>query len=162
MSMIGNFLQVSPDDLAQLIADPSSVESFIYPDDDEHEDAIDVDKAWHGIHFLLTRDAWGGEPPLANVVLGGTEIGEDVGYGPVKFLTADEVRAAAAALQGITPDAFRSRYVASELTANKIYPEIWDDADDDVAGYLTDYYATLRDYFLDAASKGHAMMKYIN
>jgi hypothetical protein len=29
MSMIGNFLQISPAELASLIADPNSVESFI-------------------------------------------------------------------------------------------------------------------------------------
>src|SRR5512147_1898048 len=24
----------------------------------------DIDKAWHGIHYLLTKTAWGGDPPL--------------------------------------------------------------------------------------------------
>ena len=162
MSMIGNFLQLSSDELAAMIADPSSVEAFIYPDDDEHENNIDVDKAWHGIHYLLASDAWGGEPPLANVVLGGTEIGDDVGYGPARYLTVDEVEAAARALKDITPERFRARYVAAELSQNEIYPEIWDDSDDDAVGYLTTWYETLRDYFIDAANNGHAMIKYLN
>ena len=96
MSMIGNFLQVSPSDLEELIADPSGVHSVhLDPNDDEHENCIDIDKAWHGIQFLLANDPWGGEPPLANAVLGGTEIGDDVGYGPARYLNADEVRAVA-------------------------------------------------------------------
>lgn len=126
------------------------------------EKSIDVDKAWHGIHYLLVGDAWDGEPPLANVVLGGTEIGGDVGYGSARYLTADAVQAVADALRDITPESFRARYVASELSQNDIYPEIWDDPDDDAVGYLAYWYETLRAYYLDAAAKGHAMLKYLN
>lgn len=159
--MIGNFLQLSPQELAALIADPSSVYGFIYPGDEEHENSFNVDKAWHGIHFLLTGDAWSGEPPLANVVLGGEEIGDDVGYGPAKFLTADEVLDVASALKDLSPDAFRARYNAKALLDNEVYPQIWHD-DDDAVGYLTSYYEALRDYYLDAAAKGNAMLKYTN
>jgi hypothetical protein len=162
MSMIGNFLQLSSAELETLIADPSSVEAFIYPEGDGCNNGIDVDKAWHGIHFLLTGDAWGGEPPLANVVLGGTEIGDDVGYGPARYLTADEVRAAADALKDIAPDVLRSRYVAMDLSENEIYPEIWDDPDDDAIGYLMSCYQTLRDYYIDASANKNAMLKYLN
>lgn len=162
MSMIGNFLQLSSEELEALIADPSAVESFIYPDDEERERSIDIDKAWHGIHFLLAGEPWGGDPPLANVVLGGTEIGDDVGYGPARYLTAAEVQAAASALQDITPDVLRSRYVASELSENDIYPQIWDEPEDDAFGYLGPWYETLRDYFIDAAAKGNAMLKFFN
>ena len=55
MSMIGNFLQLSPAELAELMNDPSRVERFIYPEE-EHDNCIDVDTAWHGIHFLLNGD----------------------------------------------------------------------------------------------------------
>jgi hypothetical protein len=162
MSMIGNFLQISPKELAALIADPSLVESFIYPDGEEHQSNIDVDKAWQGIHYLLTGDSGGGEPPLANVVLGGKEIGEDVGYGPATYLTSDEVQAVAAALKNITPDELRARYDASTFLENAIYPGIWDDPEDDAIGYLTTWYDTLRSYYFDAAAKKNAMLKYIN
>lgn len=162
MSMIGNFLQLSPEELATLIDDPSSVVSFIYPEDEEREDNIDVDKAWHGIHYLLAGDVWGGKFPLANAVLGGTEIGDDVGYGPARYLTADEVKAVADALMEITPDVLRSKYVASALAKNEIYPEIWDDPADDAVGYLTSWYEILRDYYIEAAAKGNAMLKYVN
>ena len=162
MSMIGNFLQLSSAQLESLIADPSNVDAVIYPEDEESNDGIDIDKAWHGIHFLLSGDAWGGEPPLANVVLGGTEVGDDVGYGPARYLTADEVRAAANALQDITPDVLRSRYVATALSENEIYPEIWDDPDDDAIEYLVTWYQILRDYYIDAAAKKNAMLKVLN
>jgi hypothetical protein len=50
---------------------------------------------------------------------------------------------------------------AEALQANEIYPQIWDDVDD-AADYLTSYYETVRDYYLDAAAKGNAMLKYTN
>ncbi len=83
---------------------------------------MDVDKAWHGIHFLLTGEVWGGEPPLANRDTWRYRDRDDVGYGPARYLSVDEVRAAAAALKDITPDGLRSRYVAAELSENEIYP----------------------------------------
>ena len=43
---------------------------------------IDLDKSWHGIHFLLTGAAWEGERPLNFLILGGEEVGDiDVGHG---------------------------------------------------------------------------------
>ncbi len=159
MSMIGNFLQLTPAELDALIADPSQVESFIYPGGEESDAGIDVDKAWQGLHFLLTGDPWGGAGPLAQVVLGGVEIGEDVGYGPARYITADEVRAAAAALGDLSSESFASRYDRAALQANNIYPDIWDE---DGLEYLAAFFDELRDYFMDAAEKGNAMLKYLN
>lgn len=160
MSMIGGFLQVSPADLEALIADPSSMEGRIFTEDQECENGIEVDKAWHGIHYLLANDAWGGDPPLANAVLGGTAIGDDVGYGPVRYLTAEEVLAVANALKQIAPAEYRERYDERKLLKNQIYPQFWHDADD-AAGYLLSWYEEMRSYYLDAATKGNAMLKYV-
>jgi len=55
----------------------------------------------HGIHFLLTGTAWEGDFPLAFIVRGGREVG-DVGYGPARIFTSDEVQAIANALRPIT------------------------------------------------------------
>ena len=161
MSMIGNFRQVTPAQLQALMDDPASVEAFIYPDGGEAENGIDVDKAWHGIHFMLTGDVWGGASPLANVVLGGVEIGEDAGYGPARYITPDEVRAAAEVIRSLPREVLGKRYDAAAMAENEIYPDIWDEGDD-AADYLLSYYESLRNYYLDAASKGNAMLKYIN
>ncbi len=47
MSMIGNFLQVTPAQLHALIDDPSAVVALIYPEGEEGTKSIDIDKAWH-------------------------------------------------------------------------------------------------------------------
>ena len=53
----------------------------------------DLDKAWHGIHYLLTKSAWDGEPPLNFLLLGGKEVpGVIVGNNPARFFSAVEVK----------------------------------------------------------------------
>ena len=160
MSMIGNFLQVTPAQLHALIDDPSAVMALIYPEGEEGTKSIDIDKAWHGIHFMLTGDIWGGVAPLCNVVLGGTEIGEDVGYGPAHYIGVDEVRAVAAALRDLPREELAKRFDAAAMSKNGIYPEIWDEGED-ALDYLLHWYESLRAYYLDAASKGNAMLKYL-
>ena len=157
MSMIGNFLQLTPSELNALIANPADVESFIYPDEDENESCIDIGKAWHGIHFMLTGTQYDGDPPLSNVIFSGATIGDDVGYGPARYLTATEV---AEALRPLPPDEFAKRYDAAALTANDIYPQIW--SGDEDLDYKFSWYGTLRDYYADAAAKGNAMLQYLN
>src|SRR5687768_4410646 len=100
MSMIGNFTAIRPDQLAVLVADPDLVSSFLYPEDgvDKPINHLDIDKAWHAIHYTLNGSVWEGEGPLSWVILGGQELGEDVGYGPVRYLDPTQVKSVAAAL----------------------------------------------------------------
>lgn len=158
MSMVGNFLQITPAQLAEAIEDPSMIESLLDPEADS-QDAIDVDKAWHAIHYMLTRSAWEGEAPLANAVLGGTAIGDDVGYGPAKYITAEQVKDVAANLPN--RELLKTAFDTSALTSEEIYPEIWDEGED-ALDYVLEHYESMMDYFLDAASRGNAMLKYLN
>src|SRR5262245_50107120 len=123
MSMIGNFMRVPAELLAELRNDPERISDVLYPEDEDAPKPgaqLDVDKAWHGIHFLLNGEAWEGEPPL-NFIVGGQEIGDvDVGYGPARGFSVDEVRAIATALGPITGETLRSRYNARELTKHEI------------------------------------------
>jgi len=48
----------------------------------EKAEPLDIQKAWHGLHYLLCVQPWDGDLPLRNAVLGGSEIGPDLGYGP--------------------------------------------------------------------------------
>lgn len=116
-----------------------------------------IEKTWSGIHFLLNGTADGGKPPLFNVVLGGEETGEDFGYGPARYLTPDQVKEVAAALEPITKKALRARFDARAMAREGIYTWNEDEGDDQVDDYL-DRYAELRAYFVDAARKGNGML----
>ena len=51
-----------------------------------------LDKAWHGIHFLLTGSAWEGDEPLNFLVTAGEPIeGTDSGYGEDRLFTSEQV-----------------------------------------------------------------------
>ncbi len=107
-------LRAAPDTIWQLVDGPSP-------------HSVDLDKAWHGIHWLLTGDPWGGAGPLGQVIFGGQGFGEDGGYGPPRLLDPAGVTAVAAALTGIEQAELRSRFDPAAMSAAELYPDIWSD-----------------------------------
>ncbi len=164
MSMIGNLIALEPAKLEELIAQPEQLEPFLYPDDgdSEPEHHLDLDKSWHAIHFTLNGKAWEGEGALGNVIIGGQEIGENIGYGPARYLTPREVLEAAQALQSIPPDQFKERFNPNGLTAAEIYPEIWAEEPEESLDYVLSFYEDLRNFYLGAADRGQAVLIYLN
>jgi hypothetical protein len=167
MSMIGCFRRVSARDLGRLQADPDLMTNLLIADDEKPAgfdpfEAMDVDKAWHGIHYLLAGKAWEGEPPLDFIVAGGQEIAEDLGYGPPRCFTVDEVRAIARALAPITPGILESRYDAKAMSKQEIYPDIWTREGKEAFSYLASYFEELKGFILGAAEQGEALIVYLS
>ena len=116
----------------------------------------DLDKAWYGIHFLLTGSDWEGDPPLNFLVAGRTEVGDiDVGYGPARVFRTSDVADIHNALSKLTEDYLRTRFEPNTMIKKGIYPEIWDrdSKDDDTFGYLLGYFDELKSFICDAVSK---------
>jgi hypothetical protein len=127
--------------------------------------ATDLDKAWHGIHYLLTGTDWEGDSPLNLLAAGGRVVGDiDMGYGPARVLTAAETRAAHEALSALGDDALRARFDPAAMMEKEIYPEIWDrdPDDDDTLGYLMEYVAILRRFLADAVKARHGAVIYLS
>jgi hypothetical protein len=171
MSMIGNFRRAQEARIEALLREPEGVTDFLYEDETDASDEgsayadFDVDKAWHGIHFLLTGTAWEGEAPLDFIVQGGQPIGEvDVGYGPARAFTAAEVRDITAALRAIDGRELERRFDPAAMQKLQIYPTIWDRPreEDDTLGYLVTHYEALRDFLEGAAERGEGLIVYIN
>ena len=121
----------------------------------------DLDKAWHGIHYLLTGTAWEGSAPLNFLVSGGRPVGDiDVGYGPARVLKAAEARAAREALGRIGDDELKARFKPADMMAKEIYPEIWDrdPEEDDTLEYLMEHVRILRDHLAQAVERGHGLV----
>ncbi len=118
---------------------------------------MDLDKAWHGLHFLFTGEAWGGAGPLAFINKGGAKIGDfDVGYGPARAFRSAQARAIADALDAL-PDGFvRARYDPDHMARLDIYPSIWSAADqqDENIDYLEEYFGLLKGFLADARKDG--------
>ena len=146
---------------AVVVADTPEATEARADDDDE----LDVDKTWHGLHFLFTGTAWEGESPLDFIVTGGVELGnEDVGYGPARAFMSGEVAEIGRALERLTRDDLERRFDPARMMALEIYPEIWDrdPEDDDTLGYLLEYFDLLKDFVLRGARLRRGMVVYIN
>lgn len=161
MSMIGNFMAVTDLELRRLFVKPERVADFLYDENADARKEIDVDKAWHAIHFLLTGDAWGGALPLAFIVLG-NEIGDvDVGYGPARGFTSAQVKQIDEALRDIDAATLMSRWDARAVRAAEIYGVDPDNVEDET-DYVGGYYESLREFVREAAAADCAIIVYVN
>jgi hypothetical protein len=163
MSMIGNYLKLSNEQLEAIINEPARAEEFAYPEDGDYPaGALDIDKSWHLIHFLLNGETWGGEGPLSNVVLGGHELPDtDAGYGPFRYLEPVEVRSTSEALASVSSEALWARFDAQQVQAAEIYPTSWS-GDYGDREYISQNFETLRRFFSEAAASGKAMLMYLS
>lgn len=141
MGMYGVYYRLPLEQFRQMEDDIEMVEAFFGMDiaeEDEqaydtHFDALEasgrylnIDKAWHGLHFLLTGDPSLGEnndsPPLANVVQGGTFTDWEPDFDAYRFLMPEEVREVCDALRHIRHEDLRHRFDPAAFNAARIYP----------------------------------------
>jgi len=166
MSMNGNFRALPDEELNALLADPSRVEQLLYASfsggGSNGHDELEVDKAWHGLHYLLTGSAWDGDFPLNFIVVGGEVVGDDLGYGPARALTSGDVQKIDAALEPLTPDELRQRFDDGRMTELQIYPFGWGHDPDGELEYLLEFYEELRAFVRRTAEQGHALLVYLS
>lgn len=161
MVLIGH--RLTADEFRAVQENPESVEELLFGDfeDDDAEmpePELDLDKAWHGIHFLLNGAAWTVGEGAGAAVLGGEEIGEDNGYGPARLLGPQAVQAIAAGLGALSVEALRARFDPQAMDAADIYPGIWDEGIEAFDTYLGPYFAQLREFYQAAAAGGQAVL----
>jgi hypothetical protein len=154
---------LSAEELAAVLADPTAVDTLLYGDlhDDEAEmpdPELDLDKSWHGIHYLLTGTAWQISEGAGAAILGGDEIGQDDGYGPARLLDPDTVRSVTTALDALDVEMLRARFDPDAMTAAEIYPDIWTDGTEEFDSYLAPNFTELRRFYRVAAANGQAVL----
>ncbi|MFB9696586.1 DUF1877 family protein [Amorphoplanes digitatis] len=174
--MNGNWLRVSPDELARAATDLDWAHRLARTARDSGSERwTGIDKAWNGLDFLLDR--LGFEIPL---VLGAesfvelpdvepdseemfdflANLEDDWGYGPPSYLTPDQVAAAAAQLATLTEDDLIRGVDPTELYRAEIYPGTWERPGELewVAHYLPD----VREFFAAAAKEGDAVICWLD
>jgi hypothetical protein len=129
------------------------------PDDGSE---LDLDKAWHGLHFILTGTASDGEPPGGFLVHGGQEIGDEDDDSRPRLLDPTEVRQFSDFLASLSDDEITRRYDAERMTALEIYPEaMWKrDAGSQhpPIDYLRGAFHDLRTFVATAAERGDGVV----
>ncbi len=160
MSMIGNLLSVTEDELNRLYEAPESISDFIY--ESRRNDVIDLDKAWHVIHFMLTGSEDEGAPPLCHAIFGQKEIGEeDFGYGPALGTTSQMVLEISNALSSISEEEFCKMFNLKDIMNADIYPEFLSE-DGILNDYILPSFRILKSFYLQAAADNNAVITFIS
>jgi hypothetical protein len=162
MAMIANLRPATDRDIDRLLTNPSEITRFLYGSGADGCERVELHKAWHAIHFVLNGSRLDGDAPLNFLVAEGTPVGEvDVGYGPARVFSSEEVRYLASALILIAPDEVARRVDLAQLDAEGIYPGNWQSNGYD-ADYVVDNYRSMRDLVARAAADGLGLILYIN
>jgi hypothetical protein len=108
----GDLGEPSPEERAKALADTQRAHADVLGH-------LDLHKHWHILHFALTGSVEEVPGPAGDALLGGEELGEDLGYGPLRVLSVERVQAVAAHLaevgvQGIV-SGIRTRRVPDEV-----------------------------------------------
>ncbi|OQX25446.1 MAG: hypothetical protein BWK80_15535 [Desulfobacteraceae bacterium IS3] len=121
----------------------------------------DADKAWHGIHYLLTKTDRDGEFPLDFLLAGGEELKDvEVGYGHPRILRSSQVRRINEALSEVDDNFLKYRFDAADMMKKNIYPEIWDrdPSEDDTLGYILEQYSRLKAFIHKASENDFGLI----
>lgn len=133
----------------------------ISSDDDK---MLDIDKAWHAIHFILTGEAWEFDEDnfLTQLVLGGKPVNDDdMGYGPARLLTKDIVAPLADALGQWEEDVFREKFDLKAMIENNVYPVMDDEDEEQFFEYVWFYFREVKKFFRQAADQGENVISVV-
>jgi Domain of unknown function (DUF1877) len=138
MGMIFSYMPIEQSEFDELIGDPNLAFEFLEENDDR---SADIDKAWHGIHYLLTGIANEGEFPLGFILTGGQVIsGEELPS--IRIFRPEEVRSIAQALLHSKWSSLRDRFDTKAMKEAQVYPDIWGN-DDGELDYLKENFEQL-------------------
>lgn len=129
------------------------------------DDTTDVDKAWHALHFLLTGSEGDADFPQGFLASCGEEVGDiDVGYGPVRSFSSEQVKGISQFLNSLDKSELRCRFDPAKFKQKNIYPDIWADGKNSKEDweYLEEYLDQLIRFVNETAEKKMAMLVYIN
>jgi Domain of unknown function (DUF1877) len=160
MGMIGYCKAVQLAELEALQGDPAKIVAFLYA---EESPPLCLDKAWYGIHFLLTGEDGPNDAPISWAIMGGgnTLTEPDLGYGPPRLLSPEQVVSVAEALSKISSNELSSRFDAAAFAEAGVYPNIWDGGTE-ALDYMMTCYEQLATYYNGAAKAGHAMLLWVS
>jgi hypothetical protein len=128
------------------------------PTGNQSAESLSLEKSWHSLHYLLTGNLWEANSILGKTILGGNEIGPDIGYGPARFLEPGEVKEIATALKKVSRNDLAKRFDLKAMVAAKVYA-----CHNEGELQLTqEYFTMVVAYYDEAAKRGDAMLLYLD
>jgi hypothetical protein len=122
---------------------------------------LSIDKAWHGVHYLLSGQTEPGPELLSQVILGGTELGDDPegfsGYGPARYLPASQVQLLNRELsRPETTTQAEARFDPATMSTLGIYPG-WQGTDNE-RDWLLNALRDVQTFYATAAAHDRAII----
>ena len=165
MGMIMYLLRISKQELESYIDKP---ELFL---ENRVDDAysMDIDKAWGSILYLLTGKAFASGSPedevdsLNRIFFSAQFFDEDmdVGYGPAHYLTPEQVAGINLKIASLTEAELKEHYDPEAMNKEeKLYPSL--DWNEKIFDCLYFHFQALQSFFATAASRGEAIVTYLN
>jgi hypothetical protein len=118
---------------------------------------ISLEKAWHGLHYLLTGEVWEGNGPVAFLLAGGENVDDDEESG-LRWFSPQEAVQIHQALSAVSDDKLWSRFDAEQMEELEIYPGIWDEDEQELKEEYSMYFQQLKDVVAAAAESGHGLL----
>jgi hypothetical protein len=154
--LVGLILRLFPITITEVTSEPVQGAPILAADPDR---SIDIEKAWHGLHFLLTGTADEGEEPTCYLVRGGEDLDDE---GHTRALRPEQVRRFADYLSALTPAELKRRYDPERMSKLAIYPDrIWmrpASASESPLEWLLDCFSELREFMSRAAASGQGVI----
>lgn len=126
---------------------------------DDRQNTLALDKAWHGLHFLLNAEGVA-DARLRFLNEGGRPVRSDSdSYGPARAFHATDVAVIAAALADqVTSVALMRRFDLLIMNAQRIYPSSWDENPDEQKEYLLHFFERLKAFLLSASTSDEGIL----
>ena len=118
---------------------------------------VSLEKAWHGLHYLLTGEVWEGNGPLAFLLAGGEHVDGDE-ESPLRWFTPQEAKQIHKALSAVSDDQLWSSFDAAQMEQLEIYPGIWDEDEDELKEEYLGYFHELKQVVAAAVGSGQGLL----
>lgn len=140
---------LSADDLIDTLDEAEEAESL---------PSTDIDKMWDGLHFVLTGVGASNpieDNPLSIGILGDLELVDDEDFFNT-YTSADKLPQIIAAMEAVDIKAKIAATPFARLHQNNIYPDIWDEENEDefeeIAEELAEHFQNLLDFYRQCAA----------
>ena len=156
--MIGNYIAVENSVLQQIIDGNKAILEI----ETNQEQTLDIDKSWQALHYLLCKNIDNGEPPIGYVVplLDDNVIESEQDFGAF-YITPEQVKAASNFLNVLNEDTIKKMYDFKMMQKEELYPLVEDDDENEFYEYIFLYLMELKQYFMQTAKQGYAIVFYI-
>ena len=165
-----NVVAISEINIEQALHQPELIWNIIQSDYSHHRQLLaepfnmhlSVGHYWHALHFLLSGKVWSGNMPESFLIDGGSYIGHiDMGYGPARAFTCEEVKTIDTMLSNKKPDDLAQRFNPYYMLDADIYPQIWDDNPSALSECLK-HFKQLQYFMRHAAEDNRGMVIYLS